>query len=75
MADVFKDSGVRIPLGRWASDPCHRCGRQPEAGEVAMFDVAAQTVLCARCRSDDLDKLAAAIGRSITARYDGSTDG
>lgn len=68
MDDVFKDSGVRIALGRWAADPCHRCGRQPEAGEVLMFDVYAQTVLCSMCLSADLDRIAAAIGQRITKR-------
>lgn len=61
MDDVWLDSGVRIPLGKWASDPCWRCHRQPEPGEHIQVDWIAHTVLCERCVNDDHARLARAL--------------
>ena len=59
---VYK-SGFCVRVGRWALDPCYRCGRQPEPNEHCQLDLIAQTVLCRYCHLEDQRKFAEALGR------------
>lgn len=75
MENVWKDSGVSIPVGRWAQEPCWRCHRQPEVGEVVQLDMMAQTVLCARCVNEDTTRLINALAKGSNVRYPELNDG
>lgn len=61
MEDVWLDSGMKVPVGRWANDPCWRCGRQPTKDEIVKLDWMAQTVLCSVCDKEDQRGLAQAL--------------
>jgi len=74
-ADYVYKSDCTLRVGRWALDPCWRCGRQPEKDEVIALDWMAQTVLCGVCRKDDMRKLAEALDRNIRRHIDGSEGG
>jgi hypothetical protein len=59
--NVWLDSGMKVPVGRWAHDPCRRCGRQPTKDEIVKLDWMAHTVLCATCDREDQRGLARAL--------------